>query len=268
MMGAEPMALTSGIVFEEGFKIEIFKRIIKSMQSTCQEAGVFITAGDIKVVEKGALDELFINTSGIGRRNEALENNLAEIKKYRNINFRWLLDSNLKAGDKIIISGTIGDHGVAIISSREDYGFKSQIISDVAPLNKIVMKLLMVGGILKMKDPTRGGLSNTLNEWSERSKVGISIYEEDIPIKEGVKSACEMLGIDPLEIANEGKIVIAVLPGKADEILDELKQSKEGKEAQIIGEVTNKFNQVVLETKVGGKRMITPPLGDPIPRIC
>lgn len=268
MMGAEPMALTSGIVFEEGFKIEIFKRIIKSMQSTCQEAGVFITAGDIKVVEKGALDELYINTSGIGRRNEALENNLAEIKKYRNINFRWLLDSNLKAGDKIIISGTIGDHGVAIISSREDYGFKSQIISDVAPLNKIVMKLLMVGGILKMKDPTRGGLSNTLNEWSERSKVGISIYEENIPIKEGVKSACEMLGIDPLEIANEGKIVIAVLPGKVDEILDELKQSKEGKEAQIIGEVTNKFNQVVLETKVGGKRIITPPLGDPIPRIC
>ncbi len=268
MMGAEPMALTSGIVFEEGFRIEIFERIIKSMQSTCQEAGVFITTGDIKVVEKGALDELFINTSGIGRRNEALEKNLAEIKKYRNINFRWLLDSNLKAGDKIIISGTIGDHGVAILSSREGYGFKSQIISDVTPLNKIVMKLLMVGGILKMKDPTRGGLSNTLNEWSERSKVGISIYEENIPIKKGVRSACEMLGIDPLEIANEGKIVIAALPGKVDEVLNELRKSKEGKEAQIIGEITNKFNQVVLETKVGGKRIITPPLGDPIPRIC
>jgi hydrogenase expression/formation protein HypE len=268
VMGAEPIALTSGMVLEEGLQIEILEKILKSMQIVCQEAGIFITAGDIKVVEKGALDKLFINTSGIGRRNEALENNLAEIKKYRDIDFRWLLDSNLKAGDKIIISGTIGDHGVAILSSREDYNFKSRIISDVTPLNKMIMKLLKIGGILSMKDPTRGGLSNALNEWKERSKVGILIYEEDIPIKNGVKSACEMLGIDPLEIGNEGKIVIAAMPSKVDEILDELKKSNEGKDAQIIGEVTEEFEQVVLKTKIGGKRIIIPPVGDPIPRIC
>ena len=119
-----------------------------------------------------------------------------------------------------------------------------------------------------MKDPTRGGLANTLNEWSERSKVGISIYEEDIPMREGVKSACEMLGIDPLEVGNEGKIVIASLPEKADEVLNVLRQTKEGKEAKIIGEVTNEFNQVVLKTRIGGKRIVSPPVGDPIPRIC
>ncbi len=268
MMGAEPIALSSGVVFEEGFQIRDFEKILNSMQITCKKAGVFIITGDIKVVEKGALDKCFINTSGIGRRNEALEYNISEIKKYRNIDYRWLLDSNLKSGDKIIISGTIGDHGIAILSSREGYGFKSQIVSDVTPLNKVAIKLLRVGGILKMKDPTRGGLANTLNEWSERSKIGISIYEEDVPIREGVKSACEMLGIDPLEVGNEGKIVIASLPEKADEVLNVLRQTKEGKEARIIGEVTNDFNQVVLKTRIGGKRIVSPPVGDPIPRIC
>ena len=268
MMGAEPIALSSGVVFEEGFQIKDFEKILNSMQITCKKAGVFIITGDIKVVEKGALDKCFINTSGIGRRNEALEYNISEIKKYRNIDYRWLLDSNLKSGDKIIISGTIGDHGIAILSSREGYGFKSQIVSDVAPLNKVAIKLLRLGGILKMKDPTRGGLANTLNEWSERSKVGISIYEEDIPIREGVKSACDMLGIDPLEVGNEGKIVIASLPEKADEVLNVLRHTKEGKEARIIGEVTNDFNQVVLITRIGGKRIVSPPVGDPIPRIC
>ncbi len=268
MMGAEPIALSSGVVCEEGFQIKDFEKILNSMQITCKKAGVFIITGDIKVVEKGALDKCFINTSGIGRRNEALEYNISEIKKYRNIDYRWLLDSNLKSGDKIIISGTIGDHGIAILSSREGYGFKSQIVSDVTPLNKVAIKLLRVGGILKMKDPTRGGLANTLNEWSERSKIGISIYEEDVPIREGVKSACEMLGIDPLEVGNEGKIVIASLPEKADEVLNVLRQTKEGKEARIIGEVTNDFNQVVLKTRIGGKRIVSPPVGDPIPRIC
>ena len=268
MMGAEPIALSSGFVVEEGFPMNDFERILKSMQATCREAEVFIITGDTKVVEKGELDKFFINTSGIGRRSDALENNIKEVKKYRHFGARWLLDSNLEVGDKIIVSGTMGDHGIAILSSREGYGFKSKILSDVSPLNKIALKLLQVGGILKMKDPTRGGLANTLNEWSEKSKVGILVQEEDIPIHDGVKSACEMLGIDPLEIGNEGKMVIATIPEKAKEILSFLRNNKEGKEAHIIGEVTDKFREVVLETEVGGKRVMSSPIGDPIPRIC
>jgi hydrogenase expression/formation protein HypE len=191
------------------------------------------------------------------------------VKKYRkNFNSKWLVDSNIGDGDKIIVSGTIGDHGVALLSYREGYGFESKIESDVAPLNKMIKNLLEVGGITKMKDPTRGGVSNALNEWSEKSKIGILIHEDKIPIKESVKSACEMLGIDPLEVGNEGKILIAVVPEKAGEVLEELRKHPEGKNAEIIGEATKKFNGVILETSIGGKRVLPPPLGDPVPRIC
>jgi len=268
MLGARPLALSSGFVVEEGFPINDFEKILKSMQHTCKEAGVFVITGDTKVVEKGELDKFFINTSGIGRRSDELDKNIEEIKNYRRFDVRWLLDSNLKPGDKIIVSGTLGDHGIAILSSREGYGFKSKIESDVAPLNKLALRLLQVGGIIKMKDPTRGGLANTLNEWSEKSKVGILINEEKIPIREGVKSACDMLGLDPLEIGNEGKIIIATVPEKAEAILSFLRKQKEGKEARIVGEATDDFNEVILETKVGGKRIISSPVGDPIPRIC
>jgi hydrogenase expression/formation protein HypE len=268
MLGARPLALSSGFVVEEGFPINDFEKILKSMQLTCKEAGIFVITGDTKVVAKGELDQFFINTSGIGKRSDELDKNIEEIRNYRRFDVRWLLDSNLKPGDKIIVSGTLGDHGIAILSSREGYGFKSKIESDVAPLNKLALRLLQVGGIIKMKDPTRGGLANTLNEWSEKSKVGILINEESIPIREGVKSACDMLGLDPLEIGNEGKIVIAAVPEKAEAILSFLHKQKEGKEARIIGEATDDFNEVILETKVGGKRIISPPVGDPIPRIC
>ena len=209
-----------------------------------------------------------INTSGIGRRNEALERNIVEVKRHRSFNARWILDSNLKDGEAIIVSGTLGEHGLAVLSSQEGYDFGSQILSDVKPLNKLIMRLLMVGGIVAMKDPTRGGLSNALNEWSEKSKIGIITYEEKIPIREDVKAACEMLGIDPLEVGNEGKIVIGVVPQKAEEVLETLRQTKEGKNAQIIGETTDQFNGVVLKTAVGGKRILAPPIGDPVPRIC
>jgi hydrogenase expression/formation protein HypE len=169
MMGAEPTALTSGFVLEEGLPIMDLERILESMEKTCKEAGVYIVTGDTKVVEKSGFGGCIINTSGIGRRNEALENNIAEVKKCRTFNSRWILDSNIRKGDKIIISGTIGDHGITILSAQEGYNFGSQIKSDVAPLNKLVMKLLKVGGIVSMKDPTRGGLSNSLNEWSQKS---------------------------------------------------------------------------------------------------
>ena len=268
VMGAEPIALSMGLILEEGFPIRDLKRILESVRDTCEEAGVKVITGDTKVVERGSLGGCIINTSGIGRRTEELEYNIEVVRRYREFKERWILDSNLKPGDKIILSGTIGDHGMAILSSREGYGFGSQIVSDVRPLNKMVNRILRVGGIVSMKDPTRGGLSNALNEWSEKSGVGILIHEEDIPIREDVKAACEMLGIDPLDIGNEGKIVIGVIPEKAGEVLEELRKTSEGKDAQIIGEATDEFKEVVLETIVGGRRIITTPIGDPIPRIC
>jgi hydrogenase expression/formation protein HypE len=269
-LGAEPVALTCGFVLEEGLAMADFERIVRSMGETCREAGVFVVTGDTKIVEKGSLEGCVINTSGIGKRSQALDSNMLVVKKYRQgFSSRWLLDSNLRSGDKIILSGTIGDHGLAVLSSREGYGFGSGIVSDVAPLNKVVQRLLgEVGGIVAMKDPTRGGLSNALNEWSEKSKVGILVEEEKIPIREDVRSACEMLGIDPLEVGNEGKLIIGVIKEKAEELLTLLKETKEGKNAQIIGEATDQFKEVALQTIVGGKRILTPPIGDPIPRIC
>jgi len=270
VMGAEPVALTSGFVLEEGLAIADFERIVRSMGETCKEAGVYVITGDTKVVEKGSLEGCVINTSGIGRRNQALEHNILVVKKYRpQFSSRWLLDSNLRSGDKIILSGSVGDHGLAVLSSREGYGFGSKIVSDVAPLNKVILRVLQeAGGIVAMKDPTRGGLSNALNEWSQKSKVGILVAEEKIPIREDVRSACEMLGIDPLEVGNEGKIIIGTIPEKAEEVLTALRETKEGKDAQIIGEATDQFKEVATETVVGGKRILTPPIGDPIPRIC
>jgi len=268
VLGAEPTALTCGFVLEEGLAIADFERILKSMKETCREAEVYVITGDTKVVEKGNLGGCVVNTSGIGRRNEALEKNIREVKKHRTFNARWVLDSNLREGDKIIVSGTLGDHGLAVLSAQEGYSFGSRIRSDVSPLNKLILRLLIVGGIVAMKDPTRGGLSNALNEWAEKSRVGILVREDRIPIRGDVRAACEMLGIDPLEVGNEGKVVIGVVPQKAEEVLAVLKETREGKEAEIIGEATEEFKAVAMQTSVGGKRILAPPIGDPIPRIC
>jgi hydrogenase expression/formation protein HypE len=268
VMGAEPRALTSGFVLEEGFPLTDFEMIVRSMGDTCRDAGVYVITGDTKVVEKGALDKVVINTSGIGRRTEALDRNIIEVKKHRTFDARWLLDSNLHAGDKIIVSGTMGDHGIAILSFREGYDFGSSILSDVTPLNNLIMEVLDVGGVVSMKDPTRGGLANTLNEWSEKSRVGILVKEDRIPIREGVRAACEMLGIEALEIGNEGKVVIGVVAQRALDVLAALRKTEWGRDAEIIGEVTAAFNYVVMETSVGGKRILSPPVGDPVPRIC
>jgi len=268
MVGAEPMALTCGLVLEEGLPLADLDRILESMEQTCKEAGVYIVTGDTKVIEKSGFGGCVINTSGIGKRGEALENNIAEVQKHRRFDSRWLLDSNLHEGDKLIVSGTVGDHGVTILSAQEGYNFGSNIKSDVAPLNKLTSKLMEVGGIVAMKDPTRGGLSNSLNEWSTKSEVGLMVQESKIPLRGDVKAACEMLGIDPMEIGNEGKVLIGVVPQKAEEILDALQETKLGRDAEIIGEATSDFSEVVLETVVGGKRILAPPVGDPIPRIC
>jgi len=268
VLGAEPIALSCGFILEEGLLLSDFEKILASMKQTCEEADVHIITGDTKVVEKGSLGGCVVNTSGIGKRTEALEKNIAEVKKHRSFDSRWILDSTLNEGDKIILSGTIGDHGLAVLSAQEGYSFGSRIQSDVTPLNKMIMRLLNVGGIVAMKDPTRGGLSEALNEWSEKSKVGILTDERKIPIRTDVKAACEMLGIDPLEVGNEGKIIIGTVREKAEELLETLRQNREGKNAEIIGETTRQFKGVAMQTIVGGKRILPPPIGDPIPRIC
>jgi len=252
VLGAEPYALSCGLILEEGLSLSDLERILQSMRETCVEAGVGIVTGDTKVVEKGVLGGCIINISGVGRRTDALESNLQVVKHFRrSFNSRWILDSNLSAGDKIILSGTIGDHGLAVLSAQEGLKFGSEIRSDVKPLNRLVQRLLgEAGGIVAMKDPTRGGLADALNEFSEKSHIGILIKEEKIPIREDVQTACEMLGLDPLEVGNEGKIVIGAVKEKAEDLLEILRSTEEGK------------------TVVGGKRIIARPIGDPVPRIC
>ena len=268
VMGAKPIALSAGFIIEEGLDVNVFETIVKSMSITSEKAGVPIVTGDTKVVEKGAIQEFMINTSGIGKRHILLDKNIDEVKKYRKFDSRWLLDSNIKKGDFIILSGNIAEHGVALMSFREGYGFETTIKSDVAPVNGLMEKALGVGGIVSAKDPTRGGLSNTVNEFSEKSKTGIILYEEEIPIPIGVRSACDMLGIDPLEIGNEGKVVFGVVKEKAEDVLKVIKKHSLGKNAAIIGEASDKIKGVVLETIVGGKRNLHKPIGDPVPRIC
>jgi hydrogenase expression/formation protein HypE len=268
VMGAQPLALSLGLILEEGLLFSDLDVILDSIGKESVKTKIPIITGDTKVMEKGAIDKICINTSGVGRRSSHLGSNLAEVRKHREFEGEWLLDSNLRPGDKIIISGSIGDHGVTILSTREGYGFETKVQSDAQPLYDMISKVLLVGGIVAMKDPTRGGLANTLNEWSEKSKVLIEVDEDKIPIKEPVIAACEMLGIDPLNIANEGKVVIGVVAEKAEEIVEILKKTEEGKDAAVIGDVKTGDPTVILNTKVGGKRIVDMPIGDPVPRIC
>lgn len=269
-LGAEPYALACGLVLEEGLALSDLERILASMRQTCIEANVSIVTGDTKVVEKGSLCGCVMNVSGIGRRTKALESNLKVVRQHRSgFAARWLLDSNLSVGDKIILSGTIGDHGLAVLSAQQGLTFGSEIKSDVKPLNRVIQRMLSeVGGVVAMKDPTRGGLADALNEFSDKSKKGILIHEDKVPVRNDVRAACEMLGLDPLEVGNEGKIIIGTIPAKAEQVLKFLRETDEGRNAEIIGEVTKNFAGVAMQTAVGGKRIITRPVGDPVPRIC
>jgi len=273
VIGAEPLCLSVAFVIEEGFPISDFERILESMKKTCDDAEVAVVTGDTKVLERGAVERIIVNTSAIGRRTEALEKNMKEVRRYRELAGNWLIDSNLRDGDIIIVSGYLGDHGIALLSFREGFEFDTELQSDIAPLNRTIREVLNVGGVVAMKDPTRGGLANSLNEFSRKSDVGILIEEDKIPVRESVRNACELLGIDPLEIGNEGKLVMGVVKEKAIDLLHALRRTEHGKDAAIIGSAMEKLGAkklkgVVMKTRVGGMRIVETPIGDPVPRIC
>ncbi len=267
VMGAKPIALSLAMIIEEGFENSKLDVIMQSMDKACKEAGVPVITGDTKVVEHGAVEEVFITTSGVGRTWDVLEEN-NEYMKTLGRPQEWLLDSNVRDGDIIISSGTLGDHGIALLSHREGYGFESDIKSDNAPLNRMMAKILGVGGIAAAKDPTRGGIANTLNEWASKSNIGISIDQESLPISSAVKHASELLGIDLLQVGNEGKVILAVHPSKAEEVLEIIRKERYGKDAEIIGVADKAIQGVVMTTVIGGRRVIEPPIADPVPRIC
>ena len=254
MSGARPLYISLALIIEEGLEIEDLRRVIESVRETAQEAGVIIVTGDTKVVNRGKADRLFINTTGIG----LIEG--AEV----------ISGSHARPGDRIILSGGIGEHGMAVMSKREGLRFNLPVTSDCAPLNRLAADMLAVSRrIHSLRDPTRGGLASTLNEFARQSGVGISIEEAKIPVHDGVRGACELLGLDPLYIANEGKLVAVVDPGDADIVLAAMRKNKYGLQAAIIGEVTAEHKgRVVMKTSIGSSRIVDMPAGEILPRIC
>ncbi len=252
--GAKPMYLSAGFVLEEGFSLVELEIIVRSMAEAARKAGVMIVTGDTKVVGKGQCDKIFINTSGLG-----------SVMAGVNLSCR-----NLQVGDTLILSGTVGDHGMAIMTSREGLSFQSKITSDCAALNSMIIAVLdAVPAIHAMRDPTRGGVAATLNELAVSSAVGIEINELSIPVKPDVRGACELLGIDPLHVANEGKLVLSVASEYAEAVLDVLRSFEHGRDAVIIGEVVHEHpGMVVMRTAFGSRRIIDLPLGEQLPRIC
>lgn len=254
MSGAKPLYLSAGFILEEGLQMEVLGRVASSMARACKAAGVQVAAGDTKVVNKGHGDGIYINTSGIGVIPEGLA----------------IAPTNARPGDAVIVSGTMGDHGIAIMSVREGLKFETEIKSDTAPLNGLVDAMLKVtGDIHCLRDATRGGLAAVLNELAEASKVGIEFEETKVPVRAEVNAACEMLGLDPLFIANEGKLVAFVPIEKADEVLAAMHNHPMGKDAIRIGEVVEEHaGMVVAKTAIGGSRVVDLPAGELLPRIC
>ena len=254
MCGAHPLYLTCSFIIEEGLPIKILEKIVLSMKKASVNAGVKIVTGDTKVVNKGAVDKIFINTSGIGIIKEGIN----------------ISGKNARTGDIVITNGTIGDHGITVLSEREGLKFETTLRSDTAPLASLVSDMMEVSdNIHVLRDPTRGGLSTALNEIAMSSEVEIEIDEEKIPIREGVRAACEILGYDPLYLANEGKLIAFVSPEDSLKVLQKMKSNKYGKESKIIGRVTQKsLGRVFLKTKIGGKRIVDMLTGEQLPRIC
>jgi hydrogenase expression/formation protein HypE len=255
MAGATPLYLSVGFILEEGFPISDLRRIVDSMAAAAAEAGVSIVTGDTKVVQRGKADGLFINTAGVG--------------VMRSI---WPIgQTRLQPGDKVIVSGPIGDHGIAIMLAREALDIETDVQSDTAPLHSLVASLLeAVGdGVHCLKDPTRGGVATSLNEMALGSEVSIGLDEHSIPVHAGVRGACEILGLDPLTIANEGKLLAIVASEKAESALAVMRMNPLGRESAIIGAVqAEPPGMVFLRTDIGGMRVLDMLVGDPLPRIC
>ena len=252
--GARPLYISAAFILEEGFSIEDLKRIVASMQRACEASGVALVTGDTKVVDKGKGDSIFITTSGIG----VVENN-------HNISV-----DGARAGDKIILSGAIGNHGIAILSVREGIDFETELKSDSASLVAPIREILEVSANIHcLRDPTRGGLASTLNEIAQASKVGVELKETSVPVCDQVRGACELLGLDPLYVANEGKFVAVVAPQDADNVLRRLRKNPLGGEAAVIGEVVVEHPEMVLmRSPIGGKRVVQMLAGEQLPRIC
>ena len=267
VMGAAPIALSLALVLEEGLPMADLERAMDGVARAAREARVGVVTGDTKVVERGGLAGMVTCTSGFGVRHPLLDANLEAVAGVR-APPRWPSDSAVRDGDAIIVSGSVGDHGAAILTSRGDYGFGTPVPSDIAPMNHLIGRALAAGGVVAMKDPTRGGLANALNEWAGRSGVGLMLREEAIPVKDGVRSVCDLLGIDPLEVGNEGKVIFAVIPDRADAVLEAIRADPKGSDASVIGFADDSFEGVVMETRVGGRRYVDQPYGDPVPRIC
>jgi hydrogenase expression/formation protein HypE len=253
MGGATPLFITAGFILEEGLPMETLRRVVASLQRAAKDAGVQVVTGDTKVVEKGSGDGLFINTSGIGVLSEGIE----------------MSADRAQPGDKILLSGAIGNHGIAILAQREGLEFETTIESDSAALHTLTARMLEVSPIRCMRDPTRGGLSSTLNEIAEQSQVAMQIEESAIPICDDVKGACELLGLDPLYVANEGKLVAIVCSRDADLVLSAMRQHPLGRDAQIIGTVSaGRPGMVTMRTPLGTTRIVDMLAGDQLPRIC
>jgi hydrogenase expression/formation protein HypE len=254
MCGADPVYLSVGLIIEEGFCMSDLEKILNEMGKAAETAGVTVVTGDTKVVPKGAVDKIFINTSGIGLIPPTVD----------------IASHHAKPGDQIILSGTIADHGITILTRREGLSFKTCITSDTAPLNHMVKQMLTAGrGIRVLRDPTRGGVGTALNEIAEKSKTGIKIYEEKIPLKKEVAAACELLGFDPLYLANEGKLLAFVCAKDTPAVLAAIQTNPYGKDAAVIGEVVeDHVGKVILKTRIGGLRIVDMLAGEQLPRIC
>ncbi|MBI4493910.1 MAG: hydrogenase expression/formation protein HypE [Chloroflexi bacterium] len=254
MAGAEPLYLSAGFILEEGFPMDDLRRVVLSMADASARAGVAIATGDTKVVQRGKADGLFINTTGVGaiRRPETIS--------------AW----NARPGDRVLVSGPIGEHGMAIMLARGALDMEVELASDTAPLASLVQAMLgATAGIHCLKDPTRGGVATVLNEIAQHSGVGIVVEEEQVPVRDEVRGACEILGIDPLYVANEGKLLALVAPEAAPAVLAAMRAHPDGQEAALIGVVTDKpRGRVLLRTPWGGLRVLDMLVGDPLPRIC
>ncbi len=254
MSGAEPLYLSASFILEEGFPLIDLQRIVLSMAEAAKIAGVAIVTGDTKVVERGKADGVFISTAGVGRVPEGIK----------------ISGNQAQPGDKVILSGTMGDHGVAILSKRNNLQFATSITSDTAPLNDLVQQMIKaVPSIHCLRDPTRGGVATTLNEWAVHSQVGFIINEDQVPVRREVASACELLGLDAFYVANEGKLLATCAVAECEQLLSVMRTHPMGKEAVVIGEVIDDPRHFVqLRTKLGGMRMMDWLTGEQLPRIC